>query len=118
MAKLTDADRRAFAHQVVEVLRLHAPQLSAAGFDVTTRLTQLEASAHEADVKEAAQLSAQQAALRATQESTTATDDAYDFASKSVSLVEGILGKDDPLVTVLRGLRPALHNAPSPAPKP
>ena len=57
-------------------------------------------------------------ALQATQESATATDNAYDLASKSVSLVEGILGKDDPLVTVLRGRRPTLHNDPSPTPTP
>lgn len=118
MARLTDSDRRAFSHQVVEVLRQNAAQLTAAGFDVTARVTTLDGKAKEADVKEAAQLTAQQAAQRATDESTAATDAAYELASTTVNLIEGILGKDDPLVESLRQLRPGLHNGPTPAPKP
>ncbi|WP_394796026.1 hypothetical protein [Armatimonas sp.] len=118
MAKLTDTDRRAFSHQMVEVLQQNAAHLLAAGLDVTARQTELAAKAHEADVKEAAQLTAQQAAHRATEESSAATDVAYELASTTVNLVEGALGKNDPLVVSLRQLRPGLHNGPTPAPKP
>ena len=75
MAKLTEADKRAFARQVVEVLRQNTARLSGAGFDASSRVISLEGKAHEAEVKEAAQLDAQQAALRATDASNTATDE-------------------------------------------
>jgi hypothetical protein len=118
MARLTDADRRAFSREVLEVLRQNAARLSAAGFDVTGRVTELGSANQTADVKEAAQLTAQQAAVRATQESSDANDHVYDLASASVNLIEGILGKDDPLVISLRQLRPGMHVVRDEAPKP
>jgi hypothetical protein len=110
MAKLTEADQRAFSHQVLEVLRQNSAKLSVAGFDTSGRAAALEAKTDEAEVKEAEQLQAKEALLRATAASTTSTQEAYDLASASVNLIEGILGKDDALVKLLRGLRPAMHH--------
>jgi hypothetical protein len=111
MAKLTEADQRAFSHQVLEVLRQNSVKLGAAGFDTSGRAAALEAKTDEAETREAEQLSAKEALLRATVASTTSTQEAYDLASASVNLIEGILGKDDALVKLLRGLRPGMHNA-------
>ena len=110
MAKLTEADQRAFSHQVLEILKKNSARLSAAGFETSGRVVAVEAKTHTADIDEAGQTQAKEALLRATATSTTSTTEAYDLASASVNLIEGILGKDDPLVKVLRGLRPAMHH--------
>jgi hypothetical protein len=111
-AKLTEADQRAFSHQVLEVLRQNSAKLSAAGFDTSGRAGALEAKTDAAETREAEQLQAKEALLRATVASTTSTQEAYDLASATVNLIEGILGKDDPLVRLLRGLRPGMHHDP------
>ena len=84
MPGLTENEKRAFARQLLEVLRDNTDRLTAAGFDPAARITDIETKADTADDKEAAQRAAQEASLRATSESNEATNAVYDLASQTV----------------------------------
>jgi SepF-like predicted cell division protein (DUF552 family) len=103
--KITETQQRAFARNILEVLRDHEQELDNAGFKTKMRITQLEQQTQEAEGKEAAQVAARKAHLQATADSQTATETAYASASATVELIVGLLGKDHKLVKVLKNLR-------------
>jgi len=107
---LTEAQKRAFARELIEILVDHQAQLTAAGFTTATRITQLQTLAQAADDKEAGQVAAREAHRRATTESKAATKAAYDNASATIELIVGLLGKSDPLVKTLKNLRDEMSN--------
>ena len=105
MARLTEAQRRAFARQIAEIMKDHQQELADAGFDPSERISELEQLCDIAEDKEAAQVAAREALRKATAESRKATREAYKFASATVELIVGLLGKDHPLSKILRNLR-------------
>jgi hypothetical protein len=106
---LTEAQKLAFARQVLEIVKTNAADLVAAGFDPLPRATALDSSAQIAELKEAEQQTAQAAAKTATKAAVTAKDAAYEDASSFISLIEGLLGKDSHLVEELHKIRPLMR---------
>ena len=102
---LTEGQQRAFARNILEILRDHEQELKDAGFDPQARTAQLEQLAQDAEDKEAAQTAAREAHLQATSVSQSATKAAYDNASAAVDLISGLLGKNHELVKVIKNLR-------------
>ena len=103
--KLTEAQQRSFAQNMLEILRDNEQELNDAGFNTQTRVTQHEQQTQEADEKEAAQVAARKTHLQATADSQLATGTSYKSASATVELIVGLLGKDSKLVKVLKNLR-------------
>ena len=102
---LTHDQKRAFIHKIIEVLEENTQALSDAGFDVADRLIELnDAWALEED-SEAKQIQAMAASKAATEKSNTDLAAAYNLSSATVELIVGILGKDHPLVEVLKNVR-------------
>ncbi len=107
MADMTDAGKRDFVRQVLEILG-HPDTialLTGAGFDPASRTTQLDTKADAASREEGEQLLAQQKAMQETHEAQQALDDSYRFASSTVEVVAGMLGENHPLIRRLRQLR-------------
>ena len=102
---LTHDQKRAFIHKIIEVLEENQQALNDAGFDVADRLIELnDAWALEED-SEAKQIQAMAASKAATEKSNTDLAAAYNLSSATVELIVGILGKDHPLVEVLKNVR-------------
>lgn len=91
--------------QVAVITEQNAEQLVDAGLDPATRVSGLRSKITTADEAEGAWEAAQAAALDATKASNAALKDIYDDASAFVSLIEGLLGKDNSLVRKLKQLR-------------
>lgn len=105
MARQSEKERRDFVVHVVTTLKDEAATLTAAGFDPTNLTNELETKSTAAATAEVAQQKAEAAAKEATKASNAALDDAYQDASAAVSLVEGLLGKDNELVRQLHHFR-------------
>ena len=105
MTRLSEKEKRDFVVHVITTLNDEAAALTAAGFDPTERSTGLTAKSEAAAEAEVAQQKAQSVALKATKTSNQALDAAYEDASSVVSLVEGLLGKDNELVHKLHQFR-------------
>jgi hypothetical protein len=105
MTTLNEKEKRDFATQVAVITEQNAQQLVDAGFDPATRVSGLRTKITTADDAEGRQKDAQAVALDATKTSNAALKDMYDDASAFVSLIEGLLGKDNSLVRKLKQLR-------------
>ena len=105
MATLNEKESRDFVSQVIVMVDQNASLLSDAGYDPSTRSTELKAKLQTADDAEGEQQKVQAAALDATKRANATLTLAYDDASAFVSLIEGLLGKDNSLVHKLRQLR-------------
>ncbi|WP_321375289.1 hypothetical protein [uncultured Draconibacterium sp.] len=105
MTTLNEKEKRDFATQVAVITEQNAQQLIDAGFDPATRVSGLRTKITTADEAEGTQKEVQAAALDATKASNAALKDMYDDASAFVSLIEGLLGKDNSLVRKLKQLR-------------
>ena len=103
--KLSKAEKRAFGRQLVEFLTDKASELSEAGFDPATRITQCEALNKLAEQIENGKLVAVATKLEATRASNKATSEAYTRASSEVKIIEGYLGKVHELVRQLHQIR-------------
>jgi hypothetical protein len=105
MGNLNEKEKRDFVVFVIQTINDEAVNLTAAGFDPTTRSADLKSKSEAATAAEVAQQKAQAEAMKATKASNEALDAAYEDASAVVSLIEGLLGKDNELVRKLRQFR-------------
>jgi hypothetical protein len=102
---LTESEKRDFVEQIIEIVGQSADKLNEKGFGSTGRLDSLKTKNQEAITAEAGQKKAETRAHEATKVAQQKLDDAYNEASATVNLIEGLLGKDDELVRTLRKLR-------------
>jgi hypothetical protein len=116
MSDLTDAEKKSFIDKIIAALTTSKADLTAKGWDPAQRITNLQNGVTSVTNDEGivAQLDAALAAAIATRR--TDLDNNYALASASVSLVEGILGKDAPLVRDLRQIRGAFSQEAKPEP--
>jgi hypothetical protein len=97
----------------------YAAELKAAGYDPTSRITQLSGAGKLIESAAKTSAAAQEVATTATQD---VRGQFYTLATATVSLVEGTLGKGHELAVKLRGLRSDLignqnsGGTPTPAP--
>lgn len=110
MAKLARGLKRDFARQMAELVAQNDVKLKAAGFDPEQRLIALRAMNAEAEKDRAAQVIADEEARKATAKSVDSENEAYDYASSSLDLMVGFLGRDDKLSRILRNLRDEMVN--------
>ena len=115
MSDLTDADKKSFIDKIVAALTTHKTDLAAKGWDPAQRITNLQNGVTSVTNDEGivSQLDAALAAAVATRR--TDLDNNYALASATVSLVEGILGRDAPLVRDLRQIRSGFSMEAKPA---
>ena len=73
-------------------------------------MTELHNKNATAENKRAAQVTADEAARKATAESVESENAAYEFASSTVDLMVAVLGRDDELSRILRNLRDQMVN--------
>lgn len=109
MTSLSHAQKLAFAREIAEVLANNSTELTAKGYDPTTKIADLGTESVTAEKAEANQKQVQAAAMQATLDSNDSMDTVYNNASGSVDIVGGILGKDDPIVQKLRKIRGAMN---------
>lgn len=100
-----DSEKRDFVAQTIELMQQNSVVLNDAGFDPTSRIEQLKSELSATEVAEATQKQTQAAAMDATVVASKTLKVAYNDASASVNLIEGLLGKDNNLVHKLRQLR-------------
>ncbi|KJF44292.1 hypothetical protein [Draconibacterium sediminis] len=105
MGSQNEKEKRDYVTQVYVITEQNTSRLTDVGFDPANRLTQLQTKRDEANSAEGRQKEIQAEAMAATKVANEKLDDAYKDASAVVSLIEGLLGKDDPLVHKLRTLR-------------
>lgn len=105
MAGLTHDQKRAFIHRMIEILEENQDVLAQAGFDVQSRIDQLKQKWAEQEQAEAEQLQALALYKEKTELSVEKLSEAYKLASATVELIVGILGKDHPLVEVIKNIR-------------
>jgi len=105
MARLSEKEKRDFVVQVITILNDEAAELTAAGYDPSIRLADLKVKSEEAALAEVAQMMARAEATKATRISNEKLALAYQDASAVVSLMEGLLGKDNSLVHKLHQIR-------------
>lgn len=105
MSANSEAKKRDFVSQTITIMEQNITMLIDAGFDPADRINQLKTELLATDEAEGRQNEAQAAALDATKLANATLKTAYDDASASVSLIEGLLGKDNSLVHKLRQLR-------------
>ncbi len=105
MSNLNEKEKRDFVVHVLSTVNEASDRLTAAGFDPTNRAAELKTKSDNATAAEVAQQKAEAEALKATKTSNDALKVAYDDASAVISLIEGLLGKNDELVRKLRQFR-------------
>lgn len=117
MAELTDADKKAFIDKIIGTLKDAdiKTRLIAGEWDPTQRTINLDNGVKSVTSDEGI-ISGLEATL--TTAIATRRDDLeanYELASKTVSSIEGAIGKDDPLVNDLHQFRGSLSRSPSKA---
>lgn len=105
MSANSEAKKRDFVSQTITIMEQNTTMLSDAGFAPDNRISQLKTELLACDDAEGRQQEAQAAALDATKLANTTLKTAYDDASAAISLIEGLLGKNNSLVHKLRQLR-------------
>ena len=105
MAALTDAQKQAFAREILEILKNNKEKLQSAGFDVSAKINSLEANTQEAEKQKAEQRTLEAKKEEQTKKARETLEKVYDEASADVELVVGILGKDDDLSHQLKKIR-------------
>lgn len=108
MPGITEAQKRAFAHQIAEILAANKAVLKQQGLDVTSKLAELQNKLTVAEKAEEAQLQAMAAAKVKTEASVKATKEAYELASAQVEAMVGSLGKKDALSVKVKGIRDSM----------
>ena len=118
MSDLNDALKDSYIGKVGDALQPYAAELTTAGFDPTSRITQLGGAGQL--IESAAKLSkqAQDAATAAVQHTQDVRTQFYTLATTTVSSVEGALGKNHELSVKLRKLRSDLIGNQNPGAKP
>jgi len=118
MSDLNDALKDSYIGKVADALQPYAAELTTAGFDPTSRITQLSGAGQL--IESAAKLSgqAQVAATAAVQHTQDVRTQFYTLATTTISSVEGALGKNHELAVKLRSLRSDLIGHQNPGGKP
>ena len=102
---LTHDHKRAFIRKMIEFTEENEQALKDAGYDPSQRIGELTTLNDAQEQAEAEQLAAMAALKGKTQASNDALDVAYKNASALVELFVGFLGKEHPLVEVLKNIR-------------
>ena len=120
MSALNDPLKESYIGKLADALKPYAAELVAKGFDPADRITQLGGAGLDIEQKAKARDDAEKAAAVAVKLEHDAREGYYALATATVSLVEGLLGKDHALPMKLRSLRADLIGNQNPAgpPKP
>ncbi|MCC6741287.1 MAG: hypothetical protein IT452_19755 [Planctomycetia bacterium] len=111
MAALTYAQRASFCTTVAELLKSHAAELKAGGFDVTAK-TKAISDAHATYVTADAFQEGKKAELvKATEAAVAALDKVYRAASNAADGMVSAVGKESPLGQRIRKLRGEMTQA-------
>ncbi|MGF7137951.1 hypothetical protein [Roseimarinus sediminis] len=105
MVNLNDAGKRDFINQIKKILEENAEPISQAGFDPLPKIEALSSKAAAVEAAEVKQQQAQAAAKDATKLARNTLSEAYKEASETVSLLEGLLGKDHNLIKEIKKMR-------------
>ena len=105
MARLTHAQKLAFAREIAEVLINNSADLVAAGYDPANKVAELDTQSVAAERAEADQQQAQANARQATIDATSTMDEVYNNASGAVEVIAGLLGKTHPITLELKKVR-------------
>jgi hypothetical protein len=122
MSDLNDALKDSYIGKVADALQPYTAELTTAGFDPTSRITQLGGAGQLIESAGKVSKQAQDAATAAVQHTQDVRSQFYTLATATVSSVEGALGKGHALAVKLRSLRSGLignqHPDGTPAPAP
>lgn len=126
MSDLNDPLKDSYIGKVADALVPYADELKTKGFDPASRIDQLTKAGPLIEGAIKARKAADIAASDAGKNEQSVRGQFYELATTTVSLVEGLVGKDHPLTAKLRGLRadlignqnPGGTPPPGPAPTP
>ena len=113
MAGLTEAQRRSFTRQVIELMAANKDALNAQGLNVTAKLADLQTRSAASERTEELQLKAMADAKAATAAAVKANKDAYELASAQADAMVGSLGKANALSQKIRKMRDAMSKVAS-----
>ena len=122
MSDLNDPLKESYIGKVGDALKPYAAELKTNGFDATDRITALTGAGEQIEAADKVRTDAQDAFASAVVNEHNLRQNFYTTATTTVSLVEGVLGKDHPLPVKLRALRADLignqnpGGTPTPAP--
>jgi hypothetical protein len=105
MSDLNDPLKDSYIGKVADAITPYIAELTAKGFDPTSRVDQLGKAGALIEGAIKLRKSAEQSATEAVKNEQDLRDQFYTLAAATVSLVEGLAGKDHALTTKLRGLR-------------
>jgi len=105
MSDISDTDKKSFIDEVTAALGANAADLTAKGWDPAQRITNLQNGITSVTNDEGIVAQLDLAFAKAVAARRADLDNNYALASASVSLVEGLLGKDHPLVRDLHQVR-------------
>ncbi len=108
MSNLNDPLKESYIGKVGDALKPYAAELTTKGFDPAARITQLTGAGDVIEAANKTRTDAENALATAVANERKVRDDFYTLAAGTVSLVEGVLGKDHPLPGKLRALRAEL----------
>jgi hypothetical protein len=122
MSDLNNPLKESYIGKVGVALKPYAAELTAAGFDPTTRITQLTGAGDVIEAADKVRKADEKVLADAVQNVHNIREGFYTTATATVSAVEGVLGKNHPLPVKLRSLRADLignqnpGGTPDPAP--
>ncbi|MBR8537008.1 hypothetical protein KDU71_15655 [Carboxylicivirga sediminis] len=105
MGSLTEAKKRDFINQMIELINDEQSNLNELGFNPENKLTELVALKSSCSTAEIAQQQALAQAKEATLLSQNELEKAYKAASNLGDAISGILGKDSEIVKRMRKFR-------------
>lgn len=111
MSDLNDPLKDSYIGKIADALGPYAGELTAKGFDPTSRITQLGGAGLLIETAGKVRKDAEKAALDAVKSEQVLRGTYYKLSTDTVSLVEGLVGKDHELTVKLRGLRAELIGA-------
>jgi hypothetical protein len=114
MSALNDPLKDSYIGKVADALTPYTADLTAKGFDPTSRITQLTGAGPLTESAHKLRTQAEKSAADAVQHEQDVRDQFYTLATSTVSLVEGLMGKSHELSVKLRGLRADLIGNQSP----
>jgi hypothetical protein len=105
MSDLNDPLKESYIGKVGNALIPYADELKAGGYDATVLIGQLTGAGKVIETADKTRKDAEKAVSAAVINEHTTRENFYTQATGTVSLVEGVLGKDHALTVKLRGLR-------------
>ncbi|MEW6686989.1 MAG: hypothetical protein AB1393_12435 [Candidatus Edwardsbacteria bacterium] len=105
MAALTEAQKRSFARQIIEIMKEGRAELTAEKFDVDGNIKEQEAQNQEAEKAEGTQTKAYADFTKASKISQEKTGIAYRGASDRADAIVGTLGRNHSISKRIRQIR-------------